>query len=502
MKSFLQNVSSLLFSKNSKEYLSKIDVLKAMRCKKLFWLEKNSPIQEEPTTTDILKKATKNEVKIKARELFENGYLIKKRTQKSAIKETKKALKENKEVIFDAVFEYEGIVTKIDILAKEDVGYSFYEIKSGSGIKDTYFDEASLNYYLLSNSISLNKVFIIYINNKYIHQEELDINELFIKKNITQIAKRRLSGIVEALSSLKEIKDMPKTNIGSWCNDSYECKYKFLCWKNIPSPSIFDLHKLPGNKKFEFYKNNIIKFEDIPSDFALKDEQKRQIEAELEDKDIIKKEEIKKFISKANYPLYFLDFETFQQAIPKFKNLRPYEQIPFQFSLHILKTQNSEPIHIEFLASEKNDPRAELAEKLIKSIGKDGTIVAYNQSFEKSVIKRLAEQFSEYESELTSLLDRFVDLMEPFEKGSYYTKKMKGSHSIKSVLPALVPELSYKLLNIKDGGEAMSEYSLLYFKKNSKDIKKIKTSLLEYCKLDTLGMVKIWKKLEDCVQNK
>jgi hypothetical protein len=203
---------------------------------------------------------------------------------------------------------------------------------------------------------------------------------------------------------------------------------------------------------------------------------------------------IENFLGTISYPLYYLDFETYQQAIPEYDGIRPYMQIPFQYSLHIQDKQGGEPVHREFLAAAGTDPRPELVKRLCEDIPPDACVMAYNIAFEKSVIRQLAETYPAYQNHLMAVHENFVDLMKPFSTHAYYCKEFHGSYSIKAVLPALCPEdpeLDYNALDgIHNGGEAMTAFATIAALPKA-EVERIRTSLLAYCRLDTLAMAKI-----------
>jgi hypothetical protein len=474
-------------------------LLKGFQCKKRYWLEQHRPELKRSDLSGMEWKAmVKTEVETEAVKFFEGASRIKGRTLKAAAKATRKAIEKQEPMILDGVFIHDGIVCRIDAMAREDTGYSLYEIKSSAGIKDVYFNEAAIKWAILTLcKVPLVRSYILHINNKYVRDGALDVHRLFNQKNITQVVRRRQEAAIKTIDDLLSIKkDKPHIHIGAWCNDPYECDFRQHCWRNIPTPSVFDLHKLPGNKKFELYRQGIVRFEDLAGNIDLSPHQRHQVEAELEGKDFIDIAALKTFLNEIRYPVYFLDFETFQQAVPRFDKLRPYEQIPFQFSLHVVDNEGAEVKHVEFLAEAGCDPRRELAERLVAVMGNEGTILAYNQAFEKGVIRKLAESFPDLADALEAMRGRFVDLMYPFEKGLYYTKNMNGRHSIKTVLPALVPELTYQGMEIGHGGEAMNAYATLHLVKDDALRHTVRQNLLEYCKLDTLAMVRIWDKLK------
>jgi hypothetical protein len=249
-------------------------------------------------------------------------------------------------------------------------------------------------------------------------------------------------------------------------------------------------------KKYELYREGIISINDVPLDYPLNKNNKLQLDVHKSGKAIIDKKAIKNFLSDLSYPLYFMDFETFQPAVPLYDNSKPYQQIPFQYSIFLKKNKNSEAEHYEFLAEPGIDPRLKFIENLLKVTKNKGDVLVYNKTFEITRLNEIARDFPEYGEEIEKLISRIKDLMIPFQKKYYYSPEMKGSYSIKAVLPALVPELSYDNLEINEGGLASVAYESLQTETDLMFIAEIKQQLLEYCKLDTLGMVRILEKLE------
>ena len=251
------------------------------------------------------------------------------------------------------------------------------------------------------------------------------------------------------------------------------------------------------------YKNGIINFIDIPDDAPLNDNQWMQVTSELNNETIIDKANIKEFVNNLNYPLYFMDFETFATAVPVFDKSRPYQQLVFQYSLHVLPNEKGKLIHKEYLAEINGvDPRIKFIEQLITNCDSAGDILVYNIGFERGKLNELAEVFPPYRLAIEKIIERMKDLMIPFQKRWYYTPQMKGSYSIKKVLPALVPELSYDNLNISEGGTASNTFAAMVsgnFEGNSEQTRK---DLLAYCKLDTFAMVKIVEKLITLTKSK
>ena len=258
-------------------------------------------------------------------------------------------------------------------------------------------------------------------------------------------------------------------------------------------------------KKIEYYKNGWITYRDLLDNAGIDNEKRiRQMEYALEDKGTyINKPELEKFLGKITYPLYFLDFETIQPVIPEFIGTRPYAQIPFQYSLHYIEEEGGELKHKEYLAESGKDPRRAVAERLCEDIPMNVCTLAYYKAFECTRIKELAETFPDLAEHLYNIRDHIVDLLVPFQSGFYYNRAMGGSFSIKSVLPAIFPDdpsLNYhNLEGVHNGGEAMTIFPKI------KDMppeeqQRARHNLLEYCKLDTLAMVKVWEELVRAVK--
>jgi hypothetical protein len=251
-----------------------------------------------------------------------------------------------------------------------------------------------------------------------------------------------------------------------------------------------------GNKPVDLYKKGIIQIEDIPDEAISTENQRFVVDAWINRATMIDKPAIRNFLDGLSYPIYHFDFETFQNAVPQFDNQRPYQQICFQYSLHIEHADGSLD-HKEFLAKEGSDPRACLIEQLVADIPPDVTVLVFNDSFEKTRIKEMAKDFPQYAEKLMAINNNIVDLAVPFQKRHYYDYRLKGKYSIKLVMPVLVPDMAdaYKKLNlVHNGGEAMNTFPKLMAMDEEKR-SEYRRALLEYCKLDTLSMVEILKKL-------
>lgn len=422
-----------------------------------------------------------------------------------ALARTKEWIHEGLRTIYEATFSHSKVFAALDILHRHENEFWAIEVKSSTEVKDYHLTDASLQYWVMTKCHAKpDRFFIMHINNEYVRKGEINPKELFTLTDITDQVKAKQNWLTEELEKLHGMLDAqsePEKTIGTHCHHPFSCDYKHHCWSHVPNNSVFDLYS-PRGKDWELYQKGILKLDDIPESEPLNHRQKLQIDGVKNGATFIDKNAISAFVSKVEYPLYFFDFETIFPAIPPLNDTRPFQQTPFQYSLHILETPTSELVHKEFLADSTNfrvgsaiDPRMELLKQLQTDIGPKGSLMAYNATFEINVLESLIPLFPEYKSYIEDLFARFVDLLIPFRQAWYYLPEMGKSASIKSVLPALAPEFNYDDLVIGNGGDASETFLAMIndtFEGNSDETRQ---HLLRYCERDTYGMVVIWKHL-------
>jgi len=492
--------------------LSKSLYTKGIQCPKALWLKKYKPsVLTPPDESAQAIFETGNVVGALACDLFPDGKEVSYTTNyDEMISTTKQYLEEGLSNIYEATFNFEGILIMVDILNITDNTINIYEVKSSTEVKDIYIHDVSIQYYVLKNVLEpmgykINSANVVHINNEYTRGDELDINQLFkivdVSSQVLTLQKDIPNTLLRFSEVLSDKELEPNIDIGKHCNKPYECDAKEYCWKGqrqIPEYSIFNIFNLGSKKQIELYSRGIVNIDDVAHDFDMTANQARLVENYKSKLTYIDVESIKEFVQNISYPIYHLDFETYQQAIPQFKGIKPFEQVPFQYSLHI-EYEDGTCVHKEFLAQDSVDSRYDIAKKLCEDIASDVTVLAYNMSFEKGVIKRLASRFEEFSEHLLAINENMQDLMIPFQKKWYVTPSMNGSYSIKYVLPSLVPEFekAYKELDgVQNGSQAMNAFARLSTL-NEDEKQKLRASLLEYCKLDTLAMVKVLGKLRE-----
>ena len=484
--------------------LSKSTFIRGLQCEKSLYLYKKHYKLKDPISRSLQVIFDQgNQVGLLAQELFPGGVDSSPsshfKMMESVIK-TKEFLDKGESIIYEATFTYNEVLAALDILVRDDEGWKAYEVKSSTSVSNTYIKDAAIQYYTIVNSgIDLVDISIVHINNNYVLDGELDISQLFTIKSVKDKVLDYLPRIPNEVSRLKKVIEFdstPNIDIGEHCINPYQCDFKGTCWKHIPDYSVFDISMLKKDKKFYLYNQGILTLDQIDlSTTELSANQVLQVNAEVNNESYINNDELSRFIENLNYPLYFLDFETINPAVPKYQGTKPYQQVLFQYSIHSKQDVNSRLVHKEFLADPSKDPRIQFIDQLIKDCDTSGDIMVYNISFERGRLNELIEQFPEYKTLLQSIVLRLKDLMMPFQKKWYYTPEMKGSYSIKNVLPALVSDLRYDNLNIKEGEMASSTFLSMANNTFKADESNIRDDLKEYCRLDTYAMVRILEKL-------
>ena len=481
------------------QLLTKSKYLSGLQCPKLLWTQINEPegILELDTVTQYIFDQG-HLVGEYAKQLFPGGIDIPQDDFMENVGKTKELLVERKP-LFEAGILSGKIYSRVDILnpVNQDE-WDIIEVKSSTSVNDVHIDDVSFQKYCCEKAgLKMRTCKLGYINNQYVKNGEIDPKELFILEDISTQVEEMSEGIEERVLNLLEVisdKTCPEVTIGKHCLAPYECSLRAGCWGFLPENSIFDLRG-GKTKQFSLYEQGIISIKDIPNDISLSRQQQIQKECVITGTTHIEKEEIRLFLDTLEYPLYYLDFETMGPAIPIYDGMRPYQTIPFQFSLHIVDNDKSEPVHHSFLADGIEDPRPQLLHELQRLLGTEGSIIAYNSGFEEGVLKELVEAFPEYTDWLEGILIRIVDLLFLFSNFHYYHASQKDTASLKKVLPAITAK-GYEEMGIGAGMDASIAYErITYGNATEEEIARVRADLIKYCKLDTEGMVWIVEKL-------
>jgi hypothetical protein len=475
------------------QLLSKSKYLNGLQCPKYLWIQFHEP--ERIPGADAATQYMFDQghlVGEYAKRLFPGGVDIAQVDFADNIAATKRLLAERKP-LFEAGILSGRLYSRIDILNPVNKDeWDIIEVKSGTSVKEVYIDDVSFQKFCCEKAgLRIRSSSLAYINTEYVKNGEIKPKQLFVLEDISPQVVEVSQSIEERVSKLLEVisnKTCPEVTIGKHCLAPYECPLHAECWGFLPEDSVFDLRG-GKTKQFSLYEQGILSIKDIPDDIPLSRQQKIQKECVMTGKVHVEKNEIREFLKKLTYPLYYLDFETVGPGIPIYDGTRPYQDLPFQFSLHLVENDGSEPVHHSFLADGKEDPRPQILHELKGLLGSKGSIIAYNAGFEEGVLRELVEAFPEYTDWLEGILARIVDLLFPFTNFHYYNASQKDTASLKKVLPAVTGK-GYEELGIGAGMDASIAYArIMYGNATEEEIAKVRADLLKYCELDTEGMI-------------
>ncbi len=507
--------------------LSKSKYTTFRQCAKALWLRVNKPEEAVEDPSVEARFAAGNVVGDLAMGLF--GDFVEVTTLRAdggldlsaMIQKTHECIRQGVENICEASFSFStpdlgSNYCAVDILRRQDDGYAIYEVKSSTGndseeknkpadLEKYARDIAYQKWVLEQCGVKVMGTYLVRINNEYVLDGELDIQQLFHITDMAELVAQEslmVEGNVRKAKAVLESAEEPLYDLDTCCHKPYPCAFWEYCSRHVPVNSVFKLYRIQFRTALKYYKQGIISFEDVAKaqwKKPLPDKQQLQVASTLSNGVYIDKQGIREFLTQIRFPLYFLDFETEQPVLPKYQGTRPYQQIPFQYSLHWIEEEGGELKHTEFLGNGVDDPRRALAEQICRDIPLNVCTTAYNKGFECGRLREMADAFPDLAYHLRNIADHIVDLLDPFQEGYYYAPPMDGSFSIKKVLPALFPDdpaLDYHNLpgTVHNGGEAMSIYPRMASMTPS-ERQATRQSLLEYCGLDTFAMVKVWQKL-------
>lgn len=413
---------------------------------------------------------------------------------KDNIIKTREAIK-NKQIIFEAGIFHENYYIRADVLDVKN--NNLYEIKSTTQSKKHHIPDLAFQKFVLEKEgVKIDRCFIIHLNKEYQKNGDLNPKELCTVEEVTEEVNylKDVESHAQKAFKVMSLEEAPEIVISKGCRNPYECPLKKTCWSILPENNVLQLKN--WRVYWDLFNQDIVDMKDIPEGLKLSPKDEVIRNGAIENKSQINKEVISQFLDSLNFPLYHFDFETFDTAVPIYDKSKPYQKIPFQYSLHI-QHEDGKLEHFEYLATGEEDPRIKLLETLREQIQGKGDVIVFNKSFEISVLTKLSEDFPEHAEWIREVIERIIDLATPFQNFDYYDPSQKGSYSIKKVLPALTGK-GYSDLEIGNGADA----SALYFYTHIvKDIDKdIREDLLKYCCLDTEGMVWIVDKLKEIVK--
>lgn len=495
-------ISSNIESSSDNFYLSKSLFIRGLKCHKALYLQKFRP-ELKDDVSEMTQRGfdVGNDVGSLSQQLFPGGAIVPYEGLSHAeqLDMTQSLIRQGLKTIYEATFSHDDVLVKVDILHLGENGWEIYEVKASSSQKDYHVNDLSVQYYVVAGTgLPVVRACLVHINKHYVRNGDIEADKLFTMVDLTETAKDKEPFIRKEIEKQRSMlsADEPVIDIGPHCAEPFACDFHGHCWSHIPSPSVFDYRDVGKPNGFRLYQQGIVRMEDVPLD-SLGWRQKMQLDGVLHQKNHIDVDAVRNFTDSLWYPLYFMDYETtFMTPIPMFDDTWPYQQVPFQFSMHVIQEPGGELEHHVFLADGATNPQKEFLEKLLAIIPRNACILVWNQGFEIPRLKELAEAFPEKSGEIDHLINSIRDLMIPFRDKSIYHWQFNGSYSIKVVLPALAPELSYDNLDINDGGMAASAWVRMIQSNDEQEKSVIRKQLLQYCHLDTLAMVRILEKMK------
>ena len=483
--SSLQNLSML-------SYLTTAKYLNGIHCLKRLWYEEKYPEKASPISLYQQRLFDEHKaVKTLVYAHFPTGVHIDAEDPNAAARQTEVAMRRGESCLFDAAFLSNGVFVRCDILQKYAKGWRIIEIRASKKFKKEYLLKLALQKYILDTChIPISATHLILLNEACVYP---DLSNLFVGEDVSDMVNSLKQEVPGYLSTFKRMlhRDVePNILIGKkLCNNPHTCPFKTSCWTFVPKNSVFTIPKIKDPEATALAEKGIFRLSDLPTDFPLTPAQSIYVNSVLENKPAIDRAAIRQELANLQYPIHFLDFETDRPAIPRFEGFKVYEEFPFQYSCHILQSDGAVTYH-EYLHTDISDPRLPFLQSLLAHISDRGSIVVYNLSFERRILRNLAESFPEYASALQSIIERLWDQLTVLRK-HYEHPGFCGSKSLKSVLPVLVPSLSYKNLDLQTGGDAPAVWNLMLSASNETERQEWHRRLRAYCKLDTLAMVEI-----------
>jgi len=483
--------------------LTKTDFIQYLNCQKSLWLLKNKPDDY-----------TKGEMSLFLEKLIIEGYEVEEQAQRlfpGAItlpdfgdpNITKQAIDRDGKLFFQASFKTDSeAFARMDVLKKLDDGtFHIYEIKSSTSIKKdkkhNHLKDACFQKYVMTEcGYEVSKVSIIHLNSEYVRSGDINPHELLITEDVTDQIAEIYTGVVEhineALGYIQRDDVSLQTCLCKENTRSNHCDSFSYFNPNIPEYSIYEIGNIRQKRIIELTDMDVVKITDIPRDYdGLNDKQELQMISRKEDRAVIDVPAISEALSELDFPLHFIDYETYASAVPKIGGVSPHQPVVFQVSIHTMQKDGSIS-HYEYLGE-----RLELPEKVIKYMqsvtGNTGTYISWHASFEKTQNQSMVSWYPQHAEYLNNMSKRMYDLEDIFKK-DYVDYKFRGQTSIKKVLPVICPELSYGDLEVQNGTMALDTWGRMVLDADfPDDTEETRKSLLEYCKLDTLAMVEIYK---------
>jgi len=465
--------------------LSKSRVLAGLQCHKRLWWTVHEPTAPELLPDELTQAHFDDGTRVgeAARAYVPGGVLIDlpHRAYEERVTATRKAMIRGARVIYEAAFRADSVFVSVDILERTAAGLGIVEVKSTTRVKEQHLPDIALQAHVLGRAgLDIARLEIMHLNRACVHP---DLSDLFVREEVTEPARRARETMPRVVDEQCAMLagPLPTVAVGDHCRAPYECPFMSRCWPARPPHHVSTLYSA-GRRALLLEEQGYATIHDLPDDVPLKAIQDRQRRA-VQSGRVVVEEGLRAALEAFKTPVAFLDFETIGLPIPVWNGCHPYDPVPVQFSCHVQ----------EWLADDSADPRPALAERLLEACETARTIATYNAIFERGCLERMAEALPAHAQRLRRLAERIVDLL-PVVRNHVYHPEFVGSFSLKSVLPALVPELRYDALAVADGATASLELERLLFQERELDAEarvRLREDLLCYCGQDSWGLVKL-----------
>ncbi len=464
--------------------LNKTDYLQYLKCPQEFWLKVNEPLMAVA------------EITLEHEHLRQQGYAV-----EQMVKQLDRFQPGPARIVdFQRTFQTAELSARSDVVVTDTTTneIDIFEVKSSSSVKEEHYDDVAFQRLTAERAGAIvRNCFVITLNGEYVRRGDIDPEQLFTITDVTAEATARLANTEEQTRLAYEyLATVPVPSLAEYCMDKkLDCRFIRMHFSDLPEYTVFDITFLKHDKRRQLLSEGIVDIRHVPDDFPLSDKQRKQVDIAKSGSVLIDADEIHRRIDTWEYPLHFLDYETFAYAIPQFDSVKPFQQMVFQYSLHTINAPGEEIRHSEFLSRGDDGPPRSVAENLREAMsGGIGTVFVWYEAFEKGRNSEMAEMFPDLADFFNEVNEKTYDLMKIFSDNLYIHPDFKGRTSIKKVLPVLVPELNYGDLGISEGLTATIKWFRAATWKNLNDAERetIFQDLLEYCELDTKAMVEIY----------
>ena len=471
-----------------KNRLTKTEYLSYLKCPQEFWLAIHQPLLIAAPNT------------LEYEHLRQQGYAV----QQLVKKLQRFQPHEGFNIDSERPFQTADLYARCDIVITDSSTgvIDLYETKSSSSVKDEHIDDVAFQKLVAERSGStVGRCYVITTNGEYVRHGEVDPEQLFVVTDVTDLVNEKIPATEQqSKDAIAYLDSFPVPSLMDYCvANKLDCRFIKLHFPGLPDYTIFDIAFLKNEKRRELLGQNIVAIVDVPDDFPLSAKQRTQVNAAKSGETVIDHDAITKRIEGWDYPLHFLDYETFAYAIPRFEGIRPFQQMCFQYSLHTIDSPGAKPRHSYYLSRGEDDrPPHAMAESLKQAMsGGIGTVLVWYEAFEKTRNTEMAAMFPEHAAFFEEVNTKTVDLMKIFSDKLYIHPDFKGRSSIKKVLPVLRPDLSYADLGIGDGLTATISWfrAVTWDSMGDAERQKIFEDLEKYCELDTWAMVEIFNEL-------